>query len=147
MYRDQHAMLICSPRTSKKGNLGKWGWGESQEQIQFIPCSGVRIKQWTFISPLKVGWLAGDATDSQWLKQPVLCHPRVHTSQMLQTLSALWVTQSQGRISMRQQEITSPLKESCGCPIPGSAQDQAAWGLEKPGPVKDVPAHGWEVAL
>lgn len=31
---------------------------------------------------------------------------------------------------------------SCGCPTPGSVQGQVAWGLEQPGLVEAVPAHG-----
>jgi len=33
-------------------------------------------------------------------------------------------------------------QRSCGCPLPGSVQSQVGWGLEQPGPVEDVPAHG-----
>ena len=31
---------------------------------------------------------------------------------------------------------------SCGCPIPGSVQGQAGWGLEEPDLVEGVPGHG-----
>ena len=30
----------------------------------------------------------------------------------------------------------------CRCPLPGSVQGQVGWGLEQPGPVEGVPAHG-----
>jgi len=33
-------------------------------------------------------------------------------------------------------------QQSCGCPLPGSVQDQAGWGLVQPGLVEGVPAHG-----
>ena len=33
-------------------------------------------------------------------------------------------------------------QRSCGCPIPGSVQGQAGRGLEQPGLVEGVPAHG-----
>lgn len=33
-------------------------------------------------------------------------------------------------------------QRSCGCSIPGNAQDQAAWDLEQPGLVNGVPAYG-----
>ena len=33
-------------------------------------------------------------------------------------------------------------QSSCGCPIPGSVQGQAGWGLEQPGQVEGVPAQG-----
>lgn len=32
-------------------------------------------------------------------------------------------------------------QRSCGCLIPGSVQDQAAWGFEQPGAVEGIPAH------
>ena len=33
------------------------------------------------------------------------------------------------------------IHRSCGCPKPGSVQDQIGWGPEHPGLVEDVPAH------
>ena len=33
-------------------------------------------------------------------------------------------------------------QRSCGCPLPGSVQGQVGWGLEHPGLVEGVPAHG-----
>jgi len=33
-------------------------------------------------------------------------------------------------------------QRSCGCPLTGSAQGQVGRGLEQPGPVEGVPAHG-----
>jgi len=33
-------------------------------------------------------------------------------------------------------------QRSCGCPLPGSAQGQVGRGLEHPGLVEAVPAHG-----
>ena len=33
-------------------------------------------------------------------------------------------------------------QRSCGCPITGSVQGQAAWDFEPSDLVKDVPAHG-----
>jgi len=36
---------------------------------------------------------------------------------------------------------------SCGCPLPGSVQDQAGWGFEQPGLVEGVPAHGKGVGI
>ena len=33
-------------------------------------------------------------------------------------------------------------QRSCGCPIPGSVQGQVGRGLEQPGLVEGVPAHG-----
>jgi len=30
----------------------------------------------------------------------------------------------------------------CGCPLPGSVQDQVEWGIEQPGLMESVPAHG-----
>jgi len=32
-------------------------------------------------------------------------------------------------------------QRNCGCPIPGSVQDQVGWGFEQPGLVEGVPAH------
>ena len=32
-------------------------------------------------------------------------------------------------------------QRSCGCPLSGSAQDQARWGFEQPGGVEGVPTH------
>ena len=42
------------------------------------------------------------------------------------------------------QALAQGAQSSWGCPwIPGSAQDQAGhWGLEQPGTVGGVPAHG-----
>lgn len=34
------------------------------------------------------------------------------------------------------------LQRHCGCPIPGSIQDQVGWSPEQTGLVKDIPAHG-----
>jgi len=33
-------------------------------------------------------------------------------------------------------------QRSCDCPLPGSVQGQVGWGLEQPGLVKGVAAHG-----
>jgi len=33
-------------------------------------------------------------------------------------------------------------QRSCGCPLPGRAQDQVGWSSEQPGLVEDVPTHG-----
>ena len=34
------------------------------------------------------------------------------------------------------------VQRSCGCPLPGSVQDQVGWSSEQPGLVEDVPAYG-----
>ena len=39
------------------------------------------------------------------------------------------------------------LRRGCGCPIPGSIQDQAGWSFEQPDLVIDVPAHGRGLGL
>ena len=36
-------------------------------------------------------------------------------------------------------------QRSCGCPLPGSVQDQLGQGFEQPDLVEDVPAQGKEV--
>lgn len=38
-------------------------------------------------------------------------------------------------------------QSSCGCLIPGSVQGQVGCGLEQPGLVEAVPAHGQEVGM
>jgi len=38
--------------------------------------------------------------------------------------------------------LAQVVQRSCGCPIIGSAQGQVGWGVEQPGLVKSVPAHG-----
>lgn len=42
------------------------------------------------------------------------------------------------------QALEQVAHRSCGCPIPGNAQDQAGYGLQQPGLVDGVPWHrGW----
>lgn len=42
------------------------------------------------------------------------------------------------------QALEQIARRSCGCPIPGNAQDQAGYGLQQPGLVDGVPWHrGW----
>ena len=38
-------------------------------------------------------------------------------------------------------------QRSCGCPIPGSVQEQVGWGFEQPGLLGDVPAHDRGVGI
>ena len=38
-------------------------------------------------------------------------------------------------------------QRGCGCPLPGSVQDQVGWGFEQPGLVEGIPAHGSGVGL
>ena len=42
------------------------------------------------------------------------------------------------------QALAQGAQRSCGCPwIPGSVQGQVGhWGLQQPGTVEDIPAHG-----
>lgn len=40
------------------------------------------------------------------------------------------------------QDMEQVAHKSCGCPIRGSVQRQAKWGIEQSGLVKGVPVHG-----
>ena len=46
------------------------------------------------------------------------------------------------RSDARKKFFTVTEVRGCGCPIPGSVQGQVGWGLEQPGLVEGVPAHG-----
>jgi len=48
------------------------------------------------------------------------------------------------RLGIRKKSFTMRVarhwNRSCGCPLPGSVQDQTGWGFEQPGLVEGVPA-------